>query len=171
MSIRDGVRYTSRRSCCACTFYVGYPWLPQTSAFSIFQFHNYNFSTGILFTHDSIDLTSNQPHHKDSSLPFAPILPGLEASTRTCCLEAECIIPTLESILTLSVRRPSFGTNTGTNGCVMKMLANLFCSCAHDSCRWYQDYRNATKKFTVSKSSFLCWLLPTLHLLSISHTV
>lgn len=36
-----------------------------------------------------------------------------------------------------------FGVSTETNGYVMKM--DFFRSCAHDLCRWYQDYRNAQK--------------------------
>ena len=32
------------------------------------------------------------------------------------------------------------------NGCVIKLLDTFFRSCAHDSCRWYQDYRNEKEK-------------------------
>ena len=33
-----------------------------------------------------------------------------------------------------------------TDGCVIKLLDTFFRSCAHDSCRWYQDYRNEKRK-------------------------
>ena len=63
-------------------------------------------------------------------------------------------------MLKSSVRRFFYGVSRETNGCVMKLIDNLFRSCAHDSCRWYQDYRNEKKKqlHSISKQ-FLQWYI------------
>ncbi len=43
-----------------------------------------------------------------------------------------------------------------------KLLGSVIRSCAHDSCRWYADYRNA-KDFTASESGFSCSMLLATH--------
>lgn len=92
--------------------------------------------------------TSNKPYHGGSCLLFALFLPRTERYHRTWCFDAGCIIRMLEAPSSHPLYGGFFffGVSTETNGHVMKM--GFFSSCAHDLCRWYQDYRNAQKKIS-----------------------
>ena len=47
-----------------------------------------------------------------------------------------------------------------------KLLGSVIRSCAHDSCRWYADYRNA-EDFTASESGFSCSMLFPTHVVDV----
>ena len=107
-----------------------------------------------------IRFTSDEPYPKCFGPIFAPVLPRTEVYCPDMVLRCwmyDSNAP--DSLLASCVRRLLFGVSMETDGCVIKLLDTFFRSCAHDSCRWYQDYRNEKKKkIAVLRSSSSGWL-------------
>ena len=94
-----------------------------------------------------IRFTSDEPYPKCFGPIFAPVLPRTEVYCPDIvprCWLYDSNAP--DSLLASCVRRLFFGVSMETDGCVIKLLDTFFRSCAHDSCRWYQDYRNERRK-------------------------
>lgn len=75
--------------------HVGYPWLPNMSAFSIFHFLATIF-TCISYTCDSISHATS-PTTRPSVSSSLHSCSGLRASTRTWCLDAGCMMLMIET--------------------------------------------------------------------------
>ena len=94
-----------------------------------------------------IRFTSDEPYPKCFGPIFAPVLPRTEVYYPDIvprCWVYDSSAP--DSLLASCVRRLLFSASMETDGCVIKLLDTFFRSCAHDSCRWYQDYRNEKRK-------------------------
>ena len=115
MSIRVGVRYTSRRSYYACTVYK---WdVYDLRRCRLFQCSN---SLSIIFRLASFYMHKfvSRATGRTAGLPVPSPLQscsGLESCTRTWCVDAGCIIRVLATLFASSVRRFSFRSLHGNN--------------------------------------------------------